>query len=568
MTMFEDKWYPVARADELVLRHVYHAQLMGVELALWRADSGEVNAWENRCPHRSVRLTLGVNTGQTLKCQYHGWQYQSGDGQCSVVPSSGDGSVPHSLCAKSFSVIEDNGLLWVNLTRDYLSVPKTLKHEFVLPSTLLRSITIHAPQDLVQTTLSRFCHYDRHVDKTTFQTHEADFMVQALWQEYMQTVEVLFMLQPAHEQKTVLHVMCNQEDDALKWTRRINQALTVIKRELEAGRDVKEVIPVIAPSPVQTLPRWLPARVIERKMIADQVMAFRLHLPSFNRFRGIEAGAHIDIKTPEGLVRQYSLVEWDSAEQELLIGVKLEPESRGGSASMHNSVHEGAVLEVSAPKNHFRLVPNQAALLIAGGIGVTPIVSMAAQLKRHKLPYHLHYFVRNIYSRAFVDQLNALGNVSFYQGMLPEEVATELKPILAKVTLEQPHVYVCGPKGLLDTVYRVIKDNDWSHIQVHYELFANAVSHTDEHTFKVTLAKSGMSYIIPSGVSITDALREYGVHIDTSCEQGVCGTCYTKVLSGEIEHKDVYLNEEEKQGQSCIMPCVSRSAKGDLVLDI
>lgn len=394
-------------------------------------------------------------------------------------------------------------------------------------------------------------------------------MMHVCWQEYMlQTVEVLFMLQPAHTEKTVIHVMCNQSDDELKWTRRINEALTSLKLELEADRDITEQEPLIAPQPVQALPRWLPARVVERKEIAEQVASFRLHLPSFNRFKGIEAGAHIDVRTPRGLVRQFSLVEWDTKAQELLIGVKLEPESRGGSASLYNEVREDSVLEISAPKNHFRLVPGKGGTLIAGGIGVAPIVAMANQLEHEKLPYHVHYFVRNIYSRAFVDQLNKLSNVSFYQAMQPDQVAEQLFSILSKVTPEQPNVYICGPKGLLDTALRVIQENGWAHIQVRHELFINRVDHQDEHTFRVTLARSGQSYIIPSGVSITDALREYGVDIETSCEQGVCGTCYTKVLSGKIEHKDFYLSEEEKQSGHCMMPCVSRSAGDDLVLDI
>lgn len=567
--MFEDKWFPVARADELVLRHVFHAQLHGVELALWRTDKGEVNAWENRCPHRGMRLTLGVNTGKSLKCQYHGWQFHSGDGQCSVIPSVADGSIPHSACAKSFSVTEKNGFVWVNLTRDYLSEPSTLTHAFGLPSSVLRSITVNAPLALVQAQLQRFCHYDRHVDRQTFQVREDGLMVHVCWQEYMlQTIEVLFMLQPAHTEKTLIHVMCNQSDDELKWTHRINQALTNLKLELEAGRDIRQEEPVIAPQPVQALPRWLPARVIERKEIAEQVASFRLHLPSFNRFKGIEAGAHIDVRTPQGLVRQFSLVEWDTKAQELLIGVKLEPKSRGGSTFLYNHVKVDSVLEISAPRNHFRLVPGKGGLLIAGGIGVAPIVAMANQLAHEKLPYHLHYFVRNIYSRAFVDQLNKLANVSFYQAMQADQVAGQLKTILAKVSTEQPNVYICGPKGLLDTALRVIQENGWSHIQVRHELFSNRVDHRDEHTFKVTLAKSGQSYIIPSGVSITDALREYGVHIETSCEQGVCGTCYTKVLSGKLDHKDAYLSEEEKQSGDCMMPCVSRSASDDLVLDI
>lgn len=567
--MFEDKWFPVARADELVLRHVFHAQLHGVELALWRTDKGEVNAWENRCPHRGMRLTLGINTGKSLKCQYHGWQFHSGDGQCSVVPSIPDGSMPHSACAKSFSVAEKNGFVWVNLARDYLSEPSTLVHPFSLPSSVLRSITVNAPLALVRAQLPGFCHYDRHVDRQTFQAQEDGLMVHVCWQEYMlQTIEVLFMLQPAHTEKTVIHVMCNQSDDELKWTRRINQALVNLKLELEADRQIREHEPLIAPQPVQALPRWLPARVVEREEIAEQVASFRLHLPSFNRFKGIEAGAHIDVRTPQGLVRQFSLVEWDTKAQELLIGVKLEPESRGGSASLYNEVREDSVLEISAPRNHFRLVPGKGGTLIAGGIGVAPLVAMATQLEHEKLPYHLHYFVRNIYSRAFVDQLNKLANVSFYQAMQPDQVSEQLNSILAKVTPEQPNVYVCGPKGLLDTVFKVIRENGWSHIQVRHELFSNRVTHQDEHTFRVTLARSGQSYIIPSGVSITDALREYGVHIETSCEQGVCGTCYTKVLSGNINHKDVYLSEEEKQSGACMMPCVSRSASGDLILDI
>ncbi|MFX1676261.1 Rieske (2Fe-2S) protein [Paraburkholderia sp. A2WS-5] len=114
ITLLPRGWHMVGRAADVPLRHVFHTQLHGVELALWRADNGTLNAWENRCPHRSVRFTLGTNTGATLRCQYHGWQYRAGDGRCTHIPASLQGQPPASLCARTFAVAEKDNGLWVN----------------------------------------------------------------------------------------------------------------------------------------------------------------------------------------------------------------------------------------------------------------------------------------------------------------------------------------------------------------------------------------------------------------------------------------------------------------------
>lgn len=583
MNMQKYAWYPVARADDLPMRHVFQGQLHGVELALWRSDDGHVNAWENRCPHRSVRFTLGVNTGEKLRCQYHGWQYQSGDGRCTFIPATSMATPPPSLCARTFAATEVNGYVWVSLSAEAKGSAEMAFLPALEPLPLtLRSLTFNASLEAVASVLEYYADSDDGAITGTSALQRNGAEIELSWQTRSGDRQVRFWLQPADEFKTIVHGSVNpagmDERAALRWH---NLLLTALRRRVEGHESPADrpplaepaarprLIPVVqsasrnAASGSQTLIRTI---VAARWNTAADIVAFKLALPEGEHL-DFDPGAHLDVHTPNGLVRQYSLVNAPGERDHLLIGVKLEPASRGGSRSLHESLQVGDSLTVSKPKNHFSLVPDVGGVLIAGGIGITPILAMGTALQHAGLPYALHYFTRSNEHVAFTDRLAGLNGLKLYTGLAVDATRDAVDRALREAGPDS-HVYVCGPRPLIDLVCERASSNGIASTNVHFELFANEVSHDTDQPFRVRLQTSGIEFVVPAGVSLADALKVHGVAVDTSCEQGVCGTCRTGVVDGEPEHRDVYLNEGEKQSRRCLMPCVSRSRSELLVLDL
>jgi ferredoxin-NADP reductase len=273
------------------------------------------------------------------------------------------------------------------------------------------------------------------------------------------------------------------------------------------------------------------------------------------------------VHTPSGFKRQYSLVNTPEERNHLLIGVKLEPASRGGSRSIHDEVVIGQTLRISPPRNNFRLQPQGAAVLIAGGIGITPLLAMGATLQAQARHYELHYFVRSEAHVAFPERLHLLRHNCIHTGLAPEQTRDRLRIILQKVDAIT-HLYVCGPKPLIDLVIDLAAHAGIGEERVHYELFTNQTAPDPGRPFRVRLQRSGEEFEVPSTVSLAEALKARGIAIDTSCEQGVCGTCRTAVVDGTPEHRDLFLSREERSRNDCLMPCVSRSNSDLLVLDL
>ncbi len=307
-------------------------------------------------------------------------------------------------------------------------------------------------------------------------------------------------------------------------------------------------------------------RVVRKAIEAVDICSLELASVSGEPLPPFSAGAHIDLHVG-GFVRQYSLINTPSERNHLVIGVKLEPASRGGSRSLHESLRVGDSLTVSAPKNHFSLISGEGGVLIAGGIGITPILAMGAALKSADLPCALHYFVRGSEHVAFTDRLADLGEVKLHTGLEAGAVADAIDAALIDAGAEH-HIYVCGPRPLIDLVTARADQRGISKTRIHFELFANEVSHDSDKAFRVRLQSNGIEFSVPPGLSLSDALKVRGVAINTSCEQGVCGTCRIEVLEGDPEHRDVYLNDEEKNSRHCLMPCVSRSRSELLVLNL
>lgn len=277
------------------------------------------------------------------------------------------------------------------------------------------------------------------------------------------------------------------------------------------------------------------------------------------------AGAHIDLHLPNGLVRQYSLCNPPGERHRYVVGVKRDGNSRGGSQFIHESLRVGTVLTIGAPRNNFALAEEAPhTVLIAGGIGVTPMVGMAARLRQTGRPWQLHYSVREQDDAAFLD---ALTGPELHLHVDAKHVGQPL-PVADIVRGAAPgsHLYCCGPAPMLDAFEAATAD--WPRSHVHVERFTPVKPAAGAGGFTVKLARCGDSVAVAPGQSILSALRGIGMAVPASCEQGICGTCETRVLQGLPDHRDSLLSDDEKQAGKVMMICCSGSLGDLLVLDL
>ncbi|WP_295536728.1 PDR/VanB family oxidoreductase [uncultured Pseudacidovorax sp.] len=315
----------------------------------------------------------------------------------------------------------------------------------------------------------------------------------------------------------------------------------------------------------------LQVRVQRKSEAAEGIVSLELVSADGGPLPGFGAGSHIDVHLPNGLVRQYSLCNSAAERHRYRIAVLREPTSRGGSAAVHDLVKEGDVLTISAPRNHFALHDAPRSLLLAGGIGVTPILCMAQRLATWGADFEMHYCTRSPARTAFREEIAASGfadKVHLHHDDGPEAQKLRLAELL-KTPEPGTQIYVCGPGGFIDHVVNTAKANGWPAQQVHLEYFAAAAQDTSgDQPFEVKLTSSGQTYRIPKEQTIVQALRDQGVEIMVSCEQGVCGTCLTRVLEGVPDHRDCYLTDDERAANDQFTPCCSRSKTPLLVLDL
>jgi len=305
---------------------------------------------------------------------------------------------------------------------------------------------------------------------------------------------------------------------------------------------------------------------------AIDIKSFRLAPAQGAALPPFTPGSHIDVHVAPGLIRQYSLCNGPEDAGAYAIAVKREAESRGGSHAMHDSLREGDEIQIGEPRNNFRLVPDASHhVLVAGGIGVTPLLSMARHLAAAGASFELQYFTRSIQHAAFHDVLSAApfaGKVHFHYAVDPEAVRAYLRRHLWHRP-DNAHLYLCGPRPFMDLVETTAQAN-WPPETVHLEYFAAdpASLAGPRDSFIVRCARAGVTCEVSGEQSIVQALLAKGFFVETSCEQGVCGTCLTGVLEGVPDHRDVFLTDEERAAGDKIMPCVSRSRSEVLVLDL
>lgn len=315
-------------------------------------------------------------------------------------------------------------------------------------------------------------------------------------------------------------------------------------------------------------------RVARKVVEAEDIVSLDLVSASGALLPPFEAGAHVDVHVPagEGLVRQYSLCNPPGERHRYSVCILKDASTRGGSLAMHEQVHHGSLLWISAPRNRFELVRGaRHSILLAGGIGVTPLLAMAEQLERDGADFELHYSCRTAARMALRDRLAASPyanrvRLHFDDGPSPQRL--DLEQVL-KRPFAGTHVYVCGPAGFITACTTAARTFGWPSDQIHSESFSGSIEGCEENgAFEVKLARSGRVIQITAAQTVAEALAEHGVEIPMSCEQGICGTCVTTVIEGEPEHRDMYFTPDEHARNDRFTPCCSRSKTPCLVVDL
>lgn len=312
---------------------------------------------------------------------------------------------------------------------------------------------------------------------------------------------------------------------------------------------------------------------VSRKNIeAEDVCSFELTAADGSQLPAFTAGSHVDVHVAPGLTRQYSLCNPPHERGRYLIAVLNEPASRGGSKGMHANVEEGARLTIGNPRNLFDLdLSGEHYVLFAGGIGITPILAMAHSLLAAGKSFELHYCGRSVERLAFLDVLSATPFAKHLQTHLdngPSEQRLDAALILGSISPGH-QVYVCGPSGFMNHIESTAKACGWSDEQIHREDFSAPVQVLEgDQAFEIELSRSGQVFVVPAQKTVLEVLVENDIEIESSCEQGICGSCITRVLAGEPDHRDQYMNAKEHALNDCFTPCCSRSLGPRLVIDL
>jgi vanillate O-demethylase ferredoxin subunit len=283
------------------------------------------------------------------------------------------------------------------------------------------------------------------------------------------------------------------------------------------------------------------------------------------------AGSHIDLHLSNGMIRSYSLVNDQSEPSRYVVAVNNDTASRGGSRFIHETLRAGDVITISHPKNNFALQESAAhSVLIAGGIGITPLLSMIRRLGTLGRSWELFYAARTCFAAAFLDELNSLrptpcANLHVNFDHAPSGQMFDLAAI-ARDAPRDAHLYCCGPVPMLEAFEAATRDRPAE--QVHVEYFKAKEKPAAEGGFEVRLARSNRTIIVEAGKTILNALLDAGISVSYACSEGVCGTCETRVIEGIPDHRDLFLGKEEQAANKTMMICCSGSKSSALVLDL
>jgi ferredoxin-NADP reductase len=314
-------------------------------------------------------------------------------------------------------------------------------------------------------------------------------------------------------------------------------------------------------------PETTEVRITSIALEAQGIKSFELQPLVAQSLPPVPAGAHIDLHLPNGMIRSYSLVNPPGERHRYVIAVSNDPASRGGSRFVHEGLRVGHTLTIGVPRNNFPLAEEaKQSVLIAGGIGVTPLWCMIQRLEELERPWMLYYCARTRQGAAFVEQLRAFGERVHFN--FDQEAGGRMLDIAQVVngTAPDTHLYCCGPTPMLNAFEKAtaLRPPEC----VHVEYFTAKEAPATSGGFTVVLARSGLSVAVPPGKTILDTLLDQGIDVPYLCMEGSCGTCETKVLEGVPDHRDVALSNIEKAANGSMMICCSGSNSEKLVLDL
>ena len=582
-----NEWLPVASSTDLVFRHVFHGQLLGQDLALWRADDGFVNVWKNQCLHRGVRLSIGINDGAQLRCQYHGWVYANRTASCTYIPAHPIDAPTRTLRNQVFPVAEKHGLIWSTLGEP--AQAPGIRGFADDEAFVLRPVPVHAPAEFVLQLLPEFLSgpiYGVKDEDANLEITKSGQMMLSFAQVSDPARSITaFAIQPVGLHQSVIRGVLShfpESEQQIEIWRYYNQKLNQLRNVIESAFLEEQSSPstdFISPIPVppsvirrvsekEVGDAYLRVRVKNKSNTAKDILAIEM-TPLEGNLSAVQPGAHIDVFLREGLVKQYSLVNGPTETDRYIIGVKYERDGKDGSRYIHETLRVGDELTISEPRSNFPLRRDATiSILIAGGIGITPLMAMAKTLDHSRLDFALHYFCRSDSHVAFAPDVKKLGpKARIHKGFSVNKTMEKVSELFDDYRPGM-HFYVCGPVSMLNAVKSTAKAKSIPDESVHVEYFENPNTIDLNGSFKVVLSRSNKVLEIPAGKSILRVLKENDVAISSSCEQGACGTCVVRLLAGEPVHQDIYLTETEKRQGKLIATCVSRSSSPELVLDL
>ncbi len=304
---------------------------------------------------------------------------------------------------------------------------------------------------------------------------------------------------------------------------------------------------------------------------AESINSYELVAPGGGDLASFTAGSHIDLHLSNGMIRSYSLVNDQRERHRYVVAVNKDAASRGGSTFVHETLRAGDIITISQPRNNFALQEDAAhSVLIAGGIGITPLLSMIRRLQALGRPWELFYAARTRAVAAFLDELGALrsgapANVHLNFDQEPSGRMLDLAAIV-KAAPAEAHLYCCGPVPMLEAFEAATAGRPAA--QVHVEYFKAKEKPAAEGGFEVKLARSGRTLFVEPGKTILTALLDAGIAVNYACTEGVCGTCETRVIEGLPDHRDLFLGKEEQATNTTMMICCSGAKSRTLVLDL
>ncbi|KHL76259.1 ferredoxin [Pseudomonas putida] len=311
------------------------------------------------------------------------------------------------------------------------------------------------------------------------------------------------------------------------------------------------------------------ARVHTLRHEAEGIISVELRPWGDTVFAPFDAGSHIDLHLPNGLVRSYSLLNAPSDQGRYVVGILRDRASRGGSRYVHEQLRVGTQLQISQPRNNFALDTRAShSVLVAGGIGITPIYCMFRQLLALGRSAELIYCARSRAEAALLEEISGLGAKVIYHFNDEKGGLPDLAGYLAGRPADT-HFYCCGPTPMLDAFEQTCERLGYPNAHIERFTAAEVAASDDARaSYSVELSRSGRTVSVEPGLNLLDVLLEAGCDIEYSCREGVCGSCETRVLEGDVDHRDGVLTKAERAANKSMMVCVSGCKSRRLVLDL